>query len=263
MIFLKTVMNMIFSKHKLAFKIIDVLKISSKNVRKENPHRHFSALSFRISSDAVIKYSNHTLTLSDGSVTYFPADLDYLRIASHDEMIVIHLEMYNYAGKDIETYMPSDTAQMRNRFEEIYREWSRGKPDRFYRATAMLYSLFAEIYGECALLDTGDPRTVTLATRRIHEQYTDPDFTVAQLASELSVSAEYLRRIFRERLGVSPKKYLQDLRLRRAAASLTSGYFSVKEVAESCGFTDEKYFSVAFKKATGCSPSKYIYQYRE
>ena len=76
-------------------------------------------------------------------------------------------------------------------------------------------------------------------------------------------SRVYLRRIFRQEMGESPRRYINSMRLRHAASLITSGYYSVGEAARQAGYTDEKYFSVAFRRAMGCPPSQYSYQYKE
>lgn len=49
--------------------------------------------------------------------------------------------------------------------------------------------------------------------------------------------------------------------MQRAVSLLQSGYYTVTQVAHFCGFTDEKYFSTAFKEMNGCQPSKYLYSF--
>ncbi|MBQ8040550.1 MAG: helix-turn-helix transcriptional regulator [Lachnospiraceae bacterium] len=55
---------------------------------------------------------------------------------------------------------------------------------------------------------------------------------------------------------MSPKQYLIQLRMNRALELLTKNEISVKEISFACGFTDEKYFSRAFKKRYGYPPSQ-------
>lgn len=252
---------MIFSEAELAFNLIDVLRISDENIKRHNQGRHFSALSFRRSSDAEISFKNRTLQMQDGSVTYFPADLDYTRAAGHDDMIVIHFEVYNYSESNIESFIPQNPEKTGELFERVYEAWCAEGSERYYRASAAFYALFAHLHRQCSLTENAENRIVREAKRIMQSEFSDPGLTVKVLAEGLAVSQEYLRRVFRAQTGASPKKYLQELRLRRAAAYLAGGYYSVKETAEKCGFEDEKYFSVAFRKAVGCTPSAYGYNY--
>jgi AraC-like DNA-binding protein/mannose-6-phosphate isomerase-like protein (cupin superfamily) len=63
-------------------------------------------------------------------------------------------------------------------------------------------------------------------------------------------------RRFRRFLGLSPKAYLAQARMRTAKELLEQGY-GVKETAHATGYEDEFYFSRIFKRKTGMSPSAY------
>jgi AraC-like DNA-binding protein len=80
---------------------------------------------------------------------------------------------------------------------------------------------------------------------------------VTNVAEKFNVSEVYIRRIFKERFSMTPKEYLQRLRIDYARKLLSYGCISISEVAAKSGFNDEKYFSSAFKKDVGKSPSAY------
>ena len=81
------------------------------------------------------------------------------------------------------------------------------------------------------------------------------------MARRAGVCEVYLRRVFQQELQLTPKQYLMQVRMQQAVSLLQSGYYTVTQVAHFCGFTDEKYFSTAFKKMNGCQPSKYLYSF--
>ena len=81
--------------------------------------------------------------------------------------------------------------------------------------------------------------------------------TVSDAAEYVGLTEKYLCRLFKERLGVTPVGFLQQLRADRAAQLLVSTSLSVAEIAESIGIPDPTYFSRFFKRRQGCSPSEY------
>ena len=81
------------------------------------------------------------------------------------------------------------------------------------------------------------------------------------IAYEVGISASHLRALFKKEYGVSPQKYIVNLRIQNAVGLISTGYYSLKEVAYMSGYNDYKYFSVEFKKKTGVSPSEYRYDY--
>lgn len=254
---------MIFENSQLAFRVVDVLSINNLNVRRDNRNRHFCALSFREETDAILRWRSKELVMQPHSVTFFPADVDYYREATVDRMIVFHLELYNHSSQDIETFVTDRPEEISARFHAAYREWLKNRPDRQYRVTGMLYELFAELYTEYARREGEQSPLVAQAVRYLSRHFTQPTLTVPEVAREIGVSESYLRRLFQQELKISPKGYISRLRLQYAASLLDSGYYSVTEVAKRSGFTDEKYFAVAFKRAMGCSPSHYVYQFTD
>jgi len=77
------------------------------------------------------------------------------------------------------------------------------------------------------------------------------------IASSQYVSASYLSRIFHDRVGVSPIRFLTDLRMQNARKLLADTDLSVRDVAERVGYTDPFYFSKAFKAAAGVNPTQF------
>jgi AraC-like DNA-binding protein len=77
-----------------------------------------------------------------------------------------------------------------------------------------------------------------------------------QLAQTVYLSPFHLSRLFRERLGVPPHTYLNQIRVQQAQHLLRQGE-PVAAVAVSVGFADQAHFSKAFKRIVGVSPGQY------
>lgn len=78
-----------------------------------------------------------------------------------------------------------------------------------------------------------------------------------EVARRYGYSARNLRRVFREATATTPHDYLVKLRLCRAIRALRTSDASITDVALASGFSDGNYFSYAFRKLTGLSPSRY------
>ena len=87
--------------------------------------------------------------------------------------------------------------------------------------------------------------------------------TIADVAKRSFMSEVYFRKLFREEYGTSPQKYIVNLRIQNAAGLISTGYYSLKEVALMSGYNDYKYFSVEFKRIMGASPSEYFYNFEK
>ena len=90
----------------------------------------------------------------------------------------------------------------------------------------------------------------------LRENYARPvDF--AALSRDMCVSAPYLSRIFHDRVGVSPSRFLTDLRMQTARKLLSDTDLSVREIAEKVGYADPFHFSKTFRSAVGVNPTQY------
>jgi AraC family transcriptional regulator, arabinose operon regulatory protein len=85
---------------------------------------------------------------------------------------------------------------------------------------------------------------------------------IDQMARACSLSTSRFHATFRSVMGVSPGRYLQDLRLLRAKHLLLAADLPVKAVADETGFGDVFLFSRLFRKRCGSSPSAYRAQVR-
>ena len=80
---------------------------------------------------------------------------------------------------------------------------------------------------------------------------------MSELARELHLSERNFRKYFTEEMGVSPKAYLQTVRLQRAKELLRTPGQSISEISESVGYYSQFQFSRDFKKEFGLTPSAY------
>jgi AraC family transcriptional regulator of arabinose operon len=81
--------------------------------------------------------------------------------------------------------------------------------------------------------------------------------TIAQLADYVGIDRTQLFRYFKEELGVSPKQYLVNLRMKRAEELLKTTDLTIKEITFSVGYVDAYLFSKMFKKTYGVSPKEF------
>ena len=80
---------------------------------------------------------------------------------------------------------------------------------------------------------------------------------IGELCAGRYLSEQYVCRRFKEIVGISPKQYLMQLRLRHTARLLLTTNAPVYKIAFSCGFTDINNFAKQFRAAYGCSPGQY------
>lgn len=81
--------------------------------------------------------------------------------------------------------------------------------------------------------------------------------SVAELTQILGVSQPYLYKIFMKKCSVSPKRYIDNVKIQKAKALLAETDMQISEVAYSVGFENQLRFSAFFKQRTGMSPTDF------
>ncbi len=100
---------------------------------------------------------------------------------------------------------------------------------------------------------------VDLAVQYIHSNYC-ADMSLDELSSAACTSKTHLAHRFTARLGISPLRYLQNVRVEAAKRLLATTSIPVSEIAAQVGFSDPLYFSRVLKLATGLSPKAFRQQ---
>ncbi len=91
---------------------------------------------------------------------------------------------------------------------------------------------------------------------RIISDYAYEKLTVDALAKKCNVSSAYLKKIFAKYNGLGIHEYILQNKISIAKQMLVDGE-SVTNIAELLAFSSQNYFSTAFKRETGYSPSEY------
>ena len=129
--------------------------------------------------------------------------------------------------------------------------------------SAAAYRVLMELYGTESTAPKNEkqlPQVVEAALKILQQDFAFLD-GIGDLAQRLQVSQEYLTRIFREHVGMTPGKYLVQVRVEQAKLLLQRNDHSVAFVADACGFTNGNYFARVFRNIVGVTPSVYAREY--
>lgn len=133
-------------------------------------------------------------------------------------------------------------------------------------------ALSQEVMNMCLLTQRrteGDEQTTSLSAKlgtrhdkliqavAFLESRIDEPFDLDACAAELRVSRRQIERLFNRYLGVTPVRYVNDLRLQRGRALLAETDMSVTEVAIACGYASASHFSKSFRQKYGVSPFRF------
>ncbi|MBQ8351340.1 MAG: AraC family transcriptional regulator [Clostridia bacterium] len=119
---------------------------------------------------------------------------------------------------------------------------------------SLLCSFFSALAEGAVSKKEADP--VATALSRMQYHYAD-EWNINRLAGDLFLDAAYFSRLFRRRIGCSPKQYILRLRMEKAKELLRTTNFSIQEIAAAVGFSDPLYFSRVFRAYEGKAPALY------
>ena len=80
---------------------------------------------------------------------------------------------------------------------------------------------------------------------------------ISDITDIFNLSENYVFQIFRKNYSMTPKQYINKLRINNACHRLKYEKKSIKSIALDCGFDSYEHFINVFKKAVGCTPSEY------
>lgn len=145
-----------------------------------------------------------------------------------------------------------------NAFKKLISCWSARKICFEMYSIAYLYELFSFLFSETLekQFSTSSYLRLNPAKEYIEQNYTR-NISLNVLANLVNMSVSSFRREWLKLYGESPLEYRDKIRLSYAERYLVSGYYSISEIAEKCGFSDANYFIRFFKKHKGLPPGKY------
>lgn len=130
------------------------------------------------------------------------------------------------------------------------------------RIESLVYRLFSVIINEYGF----SPKDSGLSAKQkrekeilayIESNCNSPDLSVAKIAEHFHFDPTYFTRMFKEAMGASPIQYIISLRMRKAVELLSSGQYTISQIANALGYKNQFYFSMAFKKHYKVPPTRY------
>lgn len=121
---------------------------------------------------------------------------------------------------------------------------------------SLLYTLIEEFPKPFEYKDKELHKYIQDALNFINSNYMH-SITVQEIADYVNLSRSYLYKMFIKNLGISPQRYLINLRMYKATLLLKGTKLPIGEVASSVGYSDSLLFSKTFSKHFSMSPLNY------
>ena len=93
----------------------------------------------------------------------------------------------------------------------------------------------------------------------LQENYS-AEFNLDDIAGHIGLSRSECCRYFKKKSGQTISDYLRQYRIRKSLGLLTESDISISQIAQSCGFSNQSYYTKEFRRVTGTTPKQYRLQ---
>lgn len=156
------------------------------------------------------------------------------------------------AGADDYITKPFDLSVLKSKIATIINNRS------LYRKKYIDKSAFTD---DAIIVNELDKKFMEHVVEYIEEKMMNEDFSIDSLAMEMAMSRSVFFKKIKSLTGQNPQEFIRDLKMKRAGALLRDTKYSIGEIAYLTGYPNAKYFSTAFKKYYGTSPSAFSIQF--
>ncbi|GAU79389.1 response regulator [Fusibacter sp. 3D3] len=162
--------------------------------------------------------------------------------------ISLILSFITQSGKRIEIVLKEDMEIVMNitRYETIYEQ--REIIKRLFASTISHFSIYKV---------SRSFKVAQKAKQYIDMHYSENTLTVSDIATNQYINETYLRKMFKLETTITITEYITRVRMTHAKILLQNSALKLSEITEQIGFNDAGYFSRAFKKYYGTSPSQF------
>ncbi len=234
---------------------------ASRDAYKMNNHgrRHYGLI-YTVKGTEIYSFSSGNIRAVPDSVLIIPKEEKYIIDLDGEESIAI---TFDFEVTDTLSFKPfciklNKSNPCRAAFADAEKEWLKKAPEYKAVCKSFFYKIISHlIRQESNYLDSQSYKKIAPAVDYLHTHYLDAGFKLEDAVSEAGISTRYFESLFFAHFKMSPREYLNQLKLDLAKELLLNEKNTVTDVAAKLGYCDIYHFSKFFKLKTGQSPSEF------
>lgn len=232
-----------------------VIKYTPSEMRFSAHNRDNHIVGIQLCGSAVHYFKNRQFTIGEGCI-YFLNQAENYDVEILEKGVCFSVHFTTYEPIDTESFCikASNSNEIVRLLNLIEKKFT-AKTDELDLLSAS-YSLCSEInkiYQKSYF--PGDKR-MTDAEIYINTHFTEKDCLSGAVRQSMLTQRRF-NDLFKNHFGITPNRYIVNLKIDYAKKLLRTNYFSIAKISETCGFSDIYYFCKVFKQNTGSTPLKY------
>ena len=196
--------------------------------------------------------SNHVIMAPKGGTYEFHVEEDCI-------IPILNFELDHGSFDDMYSFEIEETETFYHTFIQMERKHTFATTSYELMNLSSLYDLTSQINGYGKKDDTYN--VIEKAEKYLEENINKKSLTISQIAEKGNISEVYFRKMFKKKHNISPNKYINEIRIKKAKNMLIDDDVDINEIADQCGFTSIYTFSRAFKNIVGVSPANFKKKY--
>ncbi len=240
----------------------------------------FHKIYFPTDSEFILSDSDGEHTVTKGQIAIIPAghnhsyntapDKGFSKLYCHFLADIANDNFFKAINADGKiTILNISDSSVYNNIKKVFFELVEGYQNYLYNnsISTILYNKSKVTELLSLIMNIMNPKTVSSNINKFEDSISymkknlSKQVTLQELADNMHFHAAYYGRIFKQYFGMSPMKYMNNLRIEKAKQLLLTTDLTLEKVCEQIGMNNTFYFSSQFKKATGMSPTAFRKNY--
>lgn len=221
-----------------------------------------------------VSFDDEIVCADKNKIVMFNKNISF-RLEQMTKKCVAYIMIFGGSRTDREVNFPirnmcfvsklNDSQLIYSTIELIYNSCSMHSPNSGYKNSASLYSLIMEIEKQ-----NFNARNTNMESKymkldeiiRYMELHMSENVALEDISEHISLSPQYICRLFKDYLRTRPFEYLLNLRISKSKEMLVETDLNISEISRNVGFSDTSYFAAAFKKVSGYTPTEFKERYK-